>query len=499
MGVIKKSNIILIAIFITVCFLDIPAVFAQDKQITPSRKLQMVNSAISTIYVDSVDDNALVETAIDNLLKQLDPFSTYLDANEAKKLNSYLDADFCGIGITYFLMGDSLIVTNVVSGGPAANSGVQASDRIVSIDSILITSKTNHGIDVKRMLSGVKGSKVELGIIHKGTNKLIKVEVVRDQIVVPSVASYISSHDVGYIKINSFTFNTAQEFDIAIKSLLRKSMKNLILDLRGNQGGYMDAGIAVANNFLNKGDIIVYTEGSHSPKREYRANGKGLMQTGSVVVLIDSKTASAAEIVAGAIQDWDRGKIIGQQSFGKGLTQRIINFSDGSILKLSNARYFTPSGRCIQKPYDSTEAVSTQKYYTLRQHKEILANGGIIPDYVVPKEVQNPYLSQIIYKGILSSSTNKYVDGHRESLEKRYKKFSNFEKDFKVPECLINEIKADAAQKKIDWPNNQTSDVTQQLQFLVKAFVAHCLWGTNEYQTILNDEDPEIKLALKEV
>lgn len=493
---IKKSNIIIII----VCLFNALGAFAQNSRITPDRKLQMVNSAINTIYVDSVDNEALVETAIDNLLKQLDPFSSYLNVDEAKKLNSYLDADFCGIGITYFVMGDSLIVTNVVMDGPAANSGVQAGDRIVNIDSILISSKTNHDIDVKRMFSGAKNSKVELGIIHKGTDKLIKVEVVRDQIVVPSVNfSYMSSPKVGYIKINGFTSNTVKEFDSAIKSLLRKSMKSLILDLRGNQGGYMNAGIAVANNFLSKGNIIVYTEGSHSPRREYRANGKGLMQTGEISVLIDSKTASAAEIVAGAIQDWDRGKIIGQQSFGKGLTQRIINFSDGSILKLSNARYFTPSGRCIQKPYDSTEVVSTHKYYTLKQHKEILGSGGITPDCSVPRTKQNPYLSQIIYKGILSYFTNKYVDSYRKPLEKRYKMFCNFEKDFKVPECLINEIKVDAAQKKIDWPNNQTSDLTRQLQCLVKAFIAHCLWGANEYQTILNDEDSEIKLALKGV
>lgn len=323
---------------------------------TPAmRKLQMAEFAIANLYVDKVDEDKLVEEAIVKMLAQLDPHSTYSDAEEVKKMNEPLQGNFEGIGVQFQMIEDTLLVVQPVSNGPSEKVGILAGDRIVAVNDTAIAGVKMSTEDIMARLRGPKDSEVNLTIIRRGVKDPLLFTVKRDKIPILSLdAAYMIEPKTGYIRINRFGATTAEEFLTAMKELQKKGMKDLILDLQGNGGGYLNAAIDLANEFLGEKELIVYTEGRTAQRSEFFAKGTGNFRKGRLVVLVDEYSASASEIVTGAIQDWDRGVVVGRRSFGKGLVQRPIDLPDGSMIRLTIARYYTPAGRCIQKPYEST-------------------------------------------------------------------------------------------------------------------------------------------------
>src|SRR5574344_923346 len=367
-----------------------------------SRKLQMAQFAITNLYVDKVDENKLVEEAIIKMLAQLDPHSTYSDAQEVKKMNEPLVGNFEGIGVQFNMVEDTLFVIQPVSNGPSEKVGILAGDRIVAVNDTAIAGVKMSTEDIMSRLRGPKDSKVNLTIVRRGIKDPLHFKVVRDKIPIYSLdASYMIQPKTGYIRINRFGATTAEEFNKSLKELQKKGMKDLILDLQGNGGGYLNAAIDLANEFLGQKELIVYTEGRAARRSDFFAKG-GNFRNGRLVVLVDEYSASASEIVAGAIQDWDRGVLVGRRTFGKGLVQRPIDLPDGSMIRLTVARYYTPSGRCIQKPYESIEQYNRDlierynrgemqsadsihfpdslKTKTLKKGRIVYGGGGIMPD-----------------------------------------------------------------------------------------------------------------------
>ena len=322
---------------------------------SPARKLQLAEFAIANLYVDKVDEPELVEAAIVSMLEKL-MHSTYSDPEEVKRLNEPLQGNFDGIGIQFNIRGtDTLFVIQPVSGGPSEKVGILAGDRIIQVNDTVIAGVKMNTDEVMRRLRGPKGTVVNLKIIRKGVKDLLSFTVKRDKIPVYSLDAAYMVTKIGYIRVNRFAATTSKEFMEALQKLKQQGMQDLILDLQGNGGGYLNAAIDLADQFLGKKELIVYTEGRRNPRSEFFAKGNGAFLNGRLVVLVDEYSASASEIVSGAVQDWDRGMIVGRRTFGKGLVQRPIDLPDGSMIRLTVARYYTPSGRCIQKPYESIE------------------------------------------------------------------------------------------------------------------------------------------------
>lgn len=312
----------------------------------------MAEVAINNYYVDSVDESKLVEDAIRGMLEKLDPHSSYTNAKETKSLNEPLQGDFEGIGVQFNIVDDTLVVMQPTTGGPSEKVGILAGDRIIAVNDTAIAGVKMDRSDIVRRLRGKRGTKVTLTVIRRGVDKPLSFIVKRAKIPVLSVdAAYMIRPGIGFVRLENFGEKTHEEMMCAIDSLKKLGMTDLILDLQDNGGGYLEAAARIANEFLSDGDMIVYTEGLHAPRREFKAFGNGRLQQGRVVVLVNEFTASAAEIVSGAIQDHDRGTIVGRRSFGKGLVQRPFGLPDGSMIRLTIAHYYTPSGRCIQKPY----------------------------------------------------------------------------------------------------------------------------------------------------
>lgn len=390
-----------------ICSLFIGA-HAQNKLLnSPSRKLQLAEFAISNLYVDKVDEGKLVEAAIIRMLEELDPHSTYSDPEEVKRLNEPLQGNFDGIGIQFNMATDTLFVIQPVSGGPSEKVGILAGDRIIQVNDTVIAGVKMSTEEVMRRLRGPKGSKVNVKVQRNGVNELLPFTIKRDKIPVYSLdATYMVNSTTGYIRISRFAATTGDEFRTALHKLQSQGMKDLILDLQGNGGGYLNAAIEVCDQLLGKKELIVYTEGRRNPRSEFEAKGDGDFLNGRLVVLVDEYSASASEIVTGAIQDWDRGIVVGRRTFGKGLVQRPIDLPDGSMIRLTVARYYTPSGRCIQKPYESVEQYNRDlierynrgemlsadsihfpdslKARTLKLGRTVYGGGGIMPDYFVP-------------------------------------------------------------------------------------------------------------------
>ena len=317
------------------------------------RKLQISAMALTELYVDTVDSEKLVEDAIRGMLKELDPHSSYTTAKETKSLTEPLEGSFEGIGVQFNMAQDTLLVIQTVANGPSEKVGILAGDRIVAVNDTAIAGVKMSREEIMRRLRGKKGTKVNLSVVRRGISDTLTFVVKRDKIPVKTVdASYMIRPETGYIRIGSFGANTYDEFMGCVDSLKKHGMKDLIIDLQENGGGYLQSAVKIANELLLKNDLIVYTEGRTAPRQEFRADGNGKLLDGKVVVLVNEYSASASEILSGAIQDQDRGQIVGRRSFGKGLVQRPISFPDGSMLRLTVAHYYTPSGRCIQKPYE---------------------------------------------------------------------------------------------------------------------------------------------------
>ncbi|MBR1500275.1 MAG: S41 family peptidase, partial [Bacteroidaceae bacterium] len=433
------------------------------------RKLQIAEYATTQLYVDSVDENKLVEDAIRGMLEKLDPHSTYSDAKEVKQMNEPLNGNFEGIGVQFNMIDDTLMVIQPVTNGPSEKVGIIAGDRIVSVNDTAIAGVKMSKEELMRRLRGPKDTKVVLGVVRSGIKDRLTFTVVRDKIPVKTVdAAYMIRPGIGYIRIGNFGATTHQEFCEALQALSRQGMNDLILDLQENGGGYLQAAVNISNELLNKDELIVYTEGRRIPRQEYRALGEGQFRKGKIVVLVDEYTASAAEIVTGAVQDQDRGYVVGRRTFGKGLVQRPIDLPDGSMIRLTIAHYYTPSGRCIQKPYekgnqkdyamdvvnrlrkgeltnqDSIHFADSLKFKTLHRQRTVYGGGGIMPDYFVPLDTTR-YTSlhrQLAAKGIVIQQNLRFVDNHRQQLKKDYPDFARFKEQFEVPQSLTDDILA---------------------------------------------------------
>ena len=492
---------------------------------SPLRKLQIAELAISNLYVDNVDEGKLVEDAIRGMLEKLDPHSSYSTPKEVKALNEPLSGSFEGIGVQFNMVEDTLLVIQPVTGGPSEKVGIVAGDRIVSVNDTAIAGVKMSKEDIMRRLRGPKGTKVMLGIVRRGIKDTLSFKVVRDKIPVKSIdAVYMIRPEVGYVRIGNFGATTHDEFCEALEKLSKQGMRNLILDLQGNGGGYLQAAVNIANEFLQKGDLIVYTEGRRMQRNEYKAKGNGKFLDGKIVVLIDEYSASAAEIVTGAIQDQDRGKVVGRRSFGKGLVQRPIDLPDGSMIRLTVSHYYTPAGRCIQKPYtkgdskdyamdvmnrlkhgelmsaDSIHFADSLKCYTLREHRPVYGGGGIMPDYFVPLDTlaYTKFHRELSAKSYIINANLKYVDANRKALRKRWTSFEEFRRDFVFPKEEIDKMIADAAKDKIVPKDNAELEKTlPKLSMQLKALVARDLWDMSEYFAIINEESEIVRKAVE--
>ena len=492
---------------------------------SPLRKLQIAELAISNLYVDNVDEGKLVEDAIRGMLEKLDPHSSYSTPKEVKALNEPLSGSFEGIGVQFNMVEDTLLVIQPVTGGPSEKVGIVAGDRIVSVNDTAIAGVKMSKEDIMRRLRGPKGTKVMLGIVRRGIKDTLSFKVVRDKIPVKSIdAVYMIRPEVGYVRIGNFGATTHDEFCEALEKLSKQGMRNLILDLQGNGGGYLQAAVNIANEFLQKGDLIVYTEGRRMQRNEYKAKGNGKFLDGKIVVLIDEYSASAAEIVTGAIQDQDRGMVVGRRSFGKGLVQRPIDLPDGSMIRLTVSHYYTPAGRCIQKPYtkgdskdyamdvmnrlkhgelmsaDSIHFADSLKCYTLREHRPVYGGGGIMPDYFVPLDTlaYTKFHRELSAKSYIINANLKYVDANRKALRKRWTSFDEFRRDFVFPKEEIDKMIADAAKDKIVPKDDAELEKTlPKLSMQLKALVARDLWDMSEYFAIINEESEIVRKAVE--
>ena len=497
-----------------------------DIDVDQVRKLQMAQVAITSLYVDSVDQKKLAEDAIRGMLDKLDPHSSYTDAKETKKLNEPLSGNFEGIGVSFNMVKDTLLVLQVVSKGPCEKVGVQAGDRIIAVNGVKIAGVKMDRDSIMQRLRGPKGTVANLEVVRRGASGVLKFKVVRDKIPVNTLdAAYLIAPGVGYIHLDSFGATSGEEVHKAILQLKEQGMKDLIFDLGLNGGGYLNAAQEVASEFLPEGSMVVYTADRNGRGQELRSEKGGLMtREGRVVILVDEFTASAAEIVTGAVQDHDRGTVIGRRTFGKGLVQRPIDLPDGSMIRLTVAHYYTPSGRCIQKPYvkgakdeynrdledrytrgeltsiDSIHLDSTKVYKTLVNHRTVYGGGGIMPDIFVPLDTTTytPYYRALRRNNIINDQVLRYVDLNRKSIRKQYKKFEDFAARFEVPQSLVDSIVAEGKRKKIEPKDDKEYEsAVSDLRFTLKTTIAYDLWDRNEYFRLVNKRNDIVKRALQ--
>lgn len=498
------------------------------------RKLAIAEMATVNLYVDSVDENKLVEDAIRGMIEKLDPHSSYATPKEVKSFNEPLQGNFEGIGVQFNMLEDTLLVVQTINDGPSEKVGILAGDRIINVNDTAIAGVKMSKEDIMKRLRGPKGTKVKIGIKRQGIDETIYFTVVRDKIPLNTVdALYMIKPGVGYIRISSFGATTHQEFVDGIRKLQQEGeqkgtpLQDLIIDLQENGGGYLQAAADVLNELLEDNDLLVYTEGRRIRRQEFRAKGNGIFRTGRVVVLVNEFSASAAEIVSGAIQDQDRGIVVGRRTFGKGLVQRPIDLPDGSMIRLTVAHYYTPSGRCIQKPYkkgelkdyamdldnrfkhgeftsvDSIHFADSLKYQTLKKHRTVYGGGGIMPDYFVPLDTMRftKYHRELSAKSIIINANLKYATKHRKALLKQYATYEDFDKDYEVPRSLLDEIFDEGDKQKVKRPEDEETlhKTEESIARQLKALIARDLWTMNEYFRSVNAHSDVIKCALEQL
>lgn len=520
----KSLPILLICLFASLlpATAQITLDFSKD---SPIRKLQIAEMAINNLYVDSVDEKKLVEDAIRGMLEKLDPHSSYSDPEEVKALTEPLQGNFEGIGVQFNMVDDTLLVIQPVSKGPSEKVGIMAGDRIVSVNDTAIAGVKMSREEIMRRLRGPKGTKVNLGIVRRGVAETLKFTVKRDKIPVKSVdAVYMIRPGIGYIRIGNFGATTYDEFMQGLQQLKSQGMTDLVLDLQDNGGGYLEAAVKIANEFLERKDLIVYMEGRQAPRADYNAQGNGSMRQGHVFVLVNEFTASAAEIVSGAIQDHDRGTIIGRRTFGKGLVQRPIPLPDNSMIRLTIAHYYTPSGRCIQKPYtngdredyaldfekrlkhgeltnrDSIHFADSLKFYTLKKHRPVYGGGGIMPDVFVPLDTlqYTKFHRQLVLKGIVINTDLRYIDNHRDQLKSLFPTFESFRDGFQVPQQLVDDVLKEGEKQNVKPKDDDELQKTlPYLKTQLKALIARDLFDMSEYFQIINETSDIVNKAIE--
>lgn len=490
-------------------------------QVIAPSKFDEVMHCINGTYVDTVDVNRLEEEAIVAMMDELDPHSQYISVEEFNAVNDPLLGSFEGIGVQFRIVEDTVTIVNTIKGGPSEKVGVMAGDRIVYVDDSLIADIKIKNESVMRLLKGPKGTKVDVKVYRRGEPQLIDFTITRDVIPTYSVeVAYMLDKATGYIKLSKFSATTYKEFMKAAKSLKKEGMTQLVLDLRGNGGGYLGEAVDIADEFLPKGSLVVFTEGRFRPKSTYFARHKGLLEDMPVVVLIDDETASASEILAGSIQDNDRGTIVGRRSFGKGLVQEQVMLSDGSAIRVTVARYYTPTGRCIQKPFDgsredyllesydryqngelfSADSVhlnDTLKYYTPKG-KVVYGGGGIMPDVYVPltNDSTEYYFNRIANLGVLYQYAFDYCDSHRHELA-RFKTVAEFDRSFHVTDAMFNELVARAEKKGIKGTSTEKQVARNKANILLKAYVARDLFDEEGFYRIYRPMDDILQKALE--
>lgn len=486
------------------------------------QKLLVAEGAISALYVEDVDEKKIVESAIRGMLEELDPHSTYLTPEENDKSNETLMGSFEGIGVQFNMVEDTLFIVQPIPDGPSEKVGILAGDRIVTVNDTAIAGVKMSQESIMKRLRGPKGTKVVLGINRRGVDELIHFTVTRDKIPVNTVdAGYMIRPGIGYIKISSFGATTVQEFEEKLSDLRRQGAQSLILDLQGNGGGLLMAAVGIANEFLNRDQMVVYTEGRRSPRSAYMADGRGRFRDGKLVVLVDEYSASASEIVSGAVQDWDRATIVGRRSFGKGLVQRPIEFHDGSLVRLTVAKYYTPVGRCIQKPYgkdvdygddilerlnhgeltnrDSIHFPDSLKYSTMIERRTVYGGGGIMPDIFVPLDTTrtNQYYRKVTAKNVVLNTSMQYAERNRRMLQRRYRTFADYNRGFEVGNDVLKLFQDKARDAKVDFDEEQYNESLPIFKTQLKASIARLIWGMNAYYQVIQELDETIQRAVK--
>lgn len=531
MEVIKTMRkLLFIGLFITISL----AIYSQTTSRMAMRKLNMAEYAISQLYVDSVDETSLVESAITKMLQQLDPHSTYINPDEVKEMNEPLQGNFDGIGVQFQMMEDTLLVIQPVSGGPSEKVGILAGDRIIAVNDSAIAGVKLSTEEIMKKLRGPKGTLVDLTVLRREVKDLLHFTVKRDKIPLYSLdAAYMVEPGIGYIRVSRFAMNTGKEFLEAMQKLQAKGMVDLILDLQGNGGGYLNAAINLANEFLGQRELIVYTEGRSEKRSNFFAKGNGHFQQGRLVLLVDEYSASASEILAGAMQDWDRAVIVGRRSFGKGLVQRPIDLPDGSMIRLTVARYYTPSGRSIQKPYtksakgdgkavevdyeqyrsdliarynngelmhaDSIHFPDSLKYTTQRLGRTVYGGGGIMPDYFVPIDTTT-YTNvhrNLVAKGIVNKTAAVYIDQHRKEMQRKYKGFDAFNANYQVGQEVLGILRQEAEKQKVELKEDEYQRSLPLICTQLKALMARDLWDLSEYYQVINVTNESVKQAIR--
>ncbi|MCC6385114.1 MAG: S41 family peptidase [Bacteroidia bacterium] len=487
-----------------------------------AQKILSLLGMIQYAYVDTVNEKKLSEDAIRAILKDLDPHSTYIPAEEAKEANEPLLGKFEGVGIQFNILEDTIFVTNTISGGPSEKVGIMAGDRIVKIEGINAAGVKITNNDVMKKLRGDKGTKVTVSILRRGSPDLLDFIITRDKIPLFTVdAAYMADKKTAYIKLSRFADTTVDEFIAALNKLKRENPENLILDLTGNGGGYLNRAIELADEFLGERKRIVYTQGVNSPLQEYYSTPAGGWEKGKLVVMIDESSASASEIVSGAVQDWDRGLIVGRRSFGKGLVQKPFPFQDGSMVRLTVARYYTPSGRSIQKPYgeneedyaaeiinrfkrgenihaDSIKFIDSLKYYT-NARREVYGGGGIMPDVFVPADTTlfTTFYRDILRKGVINEFALTYVDNKRKSLHSKFPDIDAFKEQFVTDSSFMKSFFDFAEKREVTATQDEKEKSMAILTVQLKALVARDLWNTEAYFRIINDINPIYRKAVE--
>ena len=522
----KYLRLLLSLVFISVQFLLCAQNQTKDAKLDSKSALQKLSTIyylIDNFYVDTANFENLTEEAITTILKELDPHSAYISKKDVQKANEPLEGSFEGIGVTFQIFQDTILVVSPVSGGPSDKVGIMAGDKIVKIDGEDAFGKKVNNEYVAKHLRGEKGTKVTLGIKRGNSDELIDFEVVRDKIPLNSIdASFMLDDKIGYIKLDRFAKTSMEEFDAALEELKAKKMKSLILDLRGNNGGYLNIATELSNQFLKDDMTIVFTEGDKNPKQIFKTDKKGEFTDGKLVVLIDEGSASASEIVSGAIQDWDRGVIIGRRSFGKGLVQRPFNLADGSVVRLTTARYYTPTGRCIQRSYDkgsedyfkemtkrmdhgefyhadSIQFPDSLKYSTLISGRTVYGGGGIMPDIFMPVDTSysTKLYTDLIRKGILNRFTLDYVMANRSEILNQYVDFEKFDEEFNVTDSMIDDFRALAEKEGVTWNEEQFERSAPLIKLQIKALIARNEWNMENYYQVVLKEDKVVNKAME--
>ncbi len=478
-------------------------------------KLMYTGNIITNFYVDDADNDKITEEGIKAMLKALDPHSTYTDPKETKALLEQMEGSFGGIGIQFNIVSDTLYVIQTTANGPSERAGILPGDRIVAVNDTAIAGVKMERGDIMTRLRGEKGTKVGIDVVRRGIDRLLHFNLVRDNISTETVdVAYMIDKRNGYIRINTFGAKTHEEFVTKLDSLKACGMKNLILDLSGNGGGYLTAAVGIAGELIDAARLVVYTEGRSNPRYDYYSQGEGRFRNGNLVVIVDETSASASEILAGAVQDWDRGIIVGRRTFGKGLVQRPFQLPDGSMIRLTIARYYTPTGRCIQKPYDNDsvkyeddllnrynngEMTSADKIHfpdSLKTHtlllgRPVYGGGGIMPDYFVPVDTARytKYHRALAAKGSIIQASLRYIDENRERLLAEYSDIDDYAKRFEVDDEFIDMLKQQGVMDsvKIEGGDEEFERSIPEIKLQLKQLVARDLWDMSEFIKLYNE------------